>query len=205
MIKIFSQSLEVLKKIKPIVIIVFVITLITLGAGFFMSQSDLDIVSSLKVNLMLQIEKTDAIQNIVQAIQSKNIIYAIFYTTGYNSFLGAFLSTTLVGVFFPLPLLVMVERAFFIGLLYGDIGGNCWYYLLLFGTILLEFGAYILSAAAGTNIGVSLFWPEKYKTKNRWKAFKYAWIDALKLYPLIVVILFVSAIWEIGGLYLLTR
>lgn len=202
MTKVFSNAIGILKRLRSLIFIVLILTLVSLGAGFYMSQSSLGAVQDIKENLVNEIEQTKAIQDILKALLEKNVVYAVFYTTIYNSLFGAFLSTTLVGVFFPIPVLVMVERAFFIGLLYGDISGNIWYYFLLFGTILFEFGAYVISAAVGLNIGLSLFWPSKYKTRNRWKAFKLAWLDAFRVYPIIVLILFVSAIWEIVGIYL---
>lgn len=206
MISVFKESSVILKKIKPLLIIMFILTLVSLGAGFYMSQSSFPIIESLKDSLIAQIEDTKAIQDILKALIDKNVLYATFYTAIYNTVFGAFLSTTLTGLFFPITVLVMVERGFFIGLLYGDIAGNGWYYLLLFGTIILEFGAYVLSSSMGLNIGLSLFWPKKfYKTKNRWKAFKLAWIDAFRVYPFIFVILIVAAIWEIGGIYLLMK
>ena len=145
------------------------------------------------------------IQDIAQAILDKNILYAITYTAVFNTISGAFLSTTLMGIIFPMPVLVMVERGLFIGLLYGDIPGNFFYYLVILGTIILEFGAYIISASLGVNIGLSLFWPKRFETKNRWKAFGKAWMEVFRVYPLIILILLISAVWEIGGLYLLVN
>lgn len=205
MIRIFTNSINILKKIKPIIFIVGVLTLISLGIGFYLSQSDSFFILNLKNRLLLEIENMKPIQNIAQAILDKNILYAIVYTAIFNTVSGAFLSTTLMGVFFPLPILIMVERGLFIGLLYGDIPGNFFYYLVICGTIILEFGAYVISASLGVNIGLSLFWPQREKTKNRWKAFGKAWREAFKVYPLVILILIVSAIWEIGGLYLLVK
>ena len=203
MIKIFKNSFQVLKRIKPIILIVFILTLISLGVGFYLSQSDSSIILSVKNNFLSEIKKAKPIQDILRAIMENNILYAIFYTAIYNTIFGAFLSTTLLGIIFPIPVIVMVERGLFVGLLYGDIQGNYLYYLLMFGTIVFEFGAYVLSSSLGINIGLSIFWPKRFHTNSRWQAFKIAWLEAFQALPLIVVILFISAIWEIGGLYLL--
>lgn len=203
--KIFFQSFEALKRIKSIIIIVAIFTIISLGIGIYFSQSSSILIMGLKNQIIAEIKNFKPIQDISQAVFNKNIVYAIGYTAVFNLASGAFLSTTLFGLIFPLPILVMVERGLLIGFVYGGISGNVYYYIVLLGTIILEFGAYIISSAVGVNIGLSLFWPKKFATNNRWIAFKRSWIEAVKIYPIIFLVLIISAIWEIGGVYLITK
>lgn len=205
MMKIFKKSLDIFKDNKQILVIVTVLTILSLGIGLYFSQSDTIFVKEIKDSFMSEIESSQAISDIAMALKQKNILYAVSYTAAYNSIFGAFLTTTLIGVLFPLPILVMMERGILIGLLYGSINGNIYYYILLIGTIILEFGAYVLSASLGVNIGLSFFWPKKFGAKSRWEAFKISCRQALEAYPLIILILVISAIWEIGGLFLLTQ
>ncbi len=62
----------------------------------------------------------------------------------------------------------------------------------------LEWCCYVLSAAAGVNLGLALVLPRlKSGSKNRWEAFRRAFKESLKLYALIGAILAVQAIVEI--------
>ena len=205
MTKIFKESIRSIKKIKNIVFFVMFLTLFSLALGFYLSDSQLPVIINLKATILNQIKNFGPLREIMDALLKKNVIYAILYTFAFNFGSGAFLSVILSGIIFPLPALIMFERGVFIGLLYGDLGGSWQYYLVFFGTLILEFGAYILASAAGINIGLSFFTPKRFGTKSSWQAFGRSWIEAGKILVIVAIILFVAAIWEIGGMYLLIK
>ena len=67
-------------------------------------------------------------------------------------------------------------------------------------TLLLEWGAYVFSAAAGINISLSTIFPSRYQVDSRWIAFKEAWKDAGRIYVIVIILLALGAIWEMVGL-----
>ena len=67
-------------------------------------------------------------------------------------------------------------------------------FLLMVG---LEWITYVLSAAAGTSIGLAVLFPKRVERPTRWSAFKHALSQAGSLYVVIVVILAIQAVFEI--------
>jgi uncharacterized membrane protein SpoIIM required for sporulation len=66
---------------------------------------------------------------------------------------------------------------------------------LLMGS--LEWSTYVITVAAGVNIGLSVIFPKRFDTPSRWQAFKSAWCEAGKLYVIVIIILAIQAIFEI--------
>ena len=62
---------------------------------------------------------------------------------------------------------------------------------------ILEWSTYVIATAAGVNIGLSVIFPKKQGVSSRWQAFKCAWVDAGRLYMIIVLILAIQAVFEI--------
>lgn len=203
--KLIQESFEAIRKIKYIIFMVIFLTLISLAAGFYFSNSQIGWIIDLKKMIVDQLENFGALETISDYLENGQVIQAILYTFGFNLVSGAFFATVLTGIIAPLPLIIMFERGVMIGLLYGDISGSIWYYIVFFGTLIFEFGAYVLSTAAGVNIGLSFWSPKRFGTKNRIEAFGRSWIEAGKVMILVAIVLFVAAVWEIGGLYLLIR
>lgn len=201
--KFFFESLDVIKKNKIIFYFVLAITVLALLIGYILSRSDNHQINILKEQILLEISQYGPILNIISALDKNNIFYSALYTFFYNLFFGAFLSTTLTGLFFPLPILIMLQRGILIGLLFGSEKSSLLYYIILFGTLILEFSAYLLSSTAGIVIGLSFFMPKKYGTLNRFIAFKKSLLEAIKIYYLVIFLLFIAAFWEILGLYFL--
>lgn len=203
--QILRESINAIRKIKYIIFAVIFLTLISLALGFYFSNSQIGWIVDLKKMIVDQLENFGALETISNYLENGKVLQAIFYTFGFNFVSGAFFATVLTGIIAPLPVIIMIERGVMIGLLYGDISGSTWYYVVFFGTLILEFGAYVLSTAAGINIGLSFWSPKRFGTKNRVEAFGRSWIEAGKVIILVAIILFIAAIWEIGGLYLLIK
>jgi len=133
-------------------------------------------------------------------VLADSLVLKILYTFAFNLIFGAFLSTTLTGAFFFLPYLIAVWRAFTIGILVSEMDINARTMIVFYGTFILEFGAYSLSSAVGTDIGLSLLWPGRKNKTTRKEAFFEAVRNGKRLYLFVLILLFISAIWEISWL-----
>jgi uncharacterized membrane protein SpoIIM required for sporulation len=107
-------------------------------------------------------------------------------------------------------ILVTGFRGFIIGAIFtyvasmeSEVIGYGWGILAL-GTLILELGAYVFSAAAGINISLSTIFPNRCQTESRWFAFKESLKDAGRIYILVIILLALGAIWEMGGIYILS-
>jgi uncharacterized membrane protein SpoIIM required for sporulation len=145
---------------------------------------------------------------VTEALRGGDLASAILITFTVNLTSGAFLTTTLVGV---VPLLGIVApaitsflRGFLIGLAYYLVlNASPGAALVGIGTAILELGAYVFSAAAGTNIALSIFFPGRHNTTSRMVAFKEAWKEAGRFFVIVVILLALGAVWEMTGLFLL--
>jgi len=203
--RLFKNSFLALRKVRGLIFVNIFITILTLTVGFYLSSLDNAVINEFKDKLLVEIQSALPLEEIYGLIAKNNIIGAIAITFGINLASGAFLSTTLTGIIFPLPALVMAERGIFIGLLFESEKGNLAYYILLIGTFILEFGAYVLSASAGINIGLSFFNPKRYKVKNAWQAFINSLKEAIQIYLWVIILLGLGAVWEICGISFLTK
>jgi uncharacterized membrane protein SpoIIM required for sporulation len=148
--------------------------------------------------------------SIFQSLQAGELVKAILVTFLVNLTSGAFLTTTLPGIV-PLvgslgTIAVTVLRGFVVGITYPEVlsssfGG----FVLGFGTMILELGAYVFSGAAGINIALTPIMPRRYGVQSRWAAFRMAWKDAAKVYLLVIILLALGAVWEMTGLFLALR
>ncbi len=161
-------------------------------------------------NLLGTILSQPPFTTIAEALQRGDLALAILLTFTVNLAAGAFLTTTLVGVI-PLlgvvaPALISFSRGFLVGLAYYSIlNASPAAAVVGIGTAILELGAYVFSAAAGTNIALSILFPRRHSTTSRRKAFKEAWKDAGRLFVIVAMLLALGAIWEMTGLLLLLR
>lgn len=124
----------------------------------------------------------------------------ILYTFFFNLVFGAFLSTTLTGVVFFLPYIIAVWRCFIVGVLVFGLNSSPLSILVFYGTFLMEFAAYSISSALGTDLGLSILWPGRKGKATRGEAARESFRDMARLYRLVIIILLVSAIWEISWL-----
>ncbi|MBI5642692.1 MAG: stage II sporulation protein M [Deltaproteobacteria bacterium] len=158
--------------------------------------------------LFLRAEQLKEIQNLpylkpLTGILADNLALKILYTFFFNLIFGAFLSTTVTGVVFVLPYLIAVWRSFIIGILIYNMDVSPALITVFYGTFVLEFGAYCVSSAIGMDLGLSVVWPGRKGTRSRREAFSLAARDGARLYLLVIIILFIAAIWEMSWLHYL--
>ncbi len=134
-------------------------------------------------------------------VLADNLPLKILYTFGFNLVFGAFVSTTFMGLVFFFPYLIAVWRSFIIGVLVSDMDSSPVMNVIFYGTFILEFGAYCISSAIGTDLGLSVLWPSRKGVGSRMEALREAARDGVKLYVLVIIVLFVAAIWEITWLH----
>lgn len=147
---------------------------------------------------------------IVQSLRGGELVSAILLTFMLNLTTGAFLTTTLPGVI-PLvgalgTITITLVRGFVIGVTYPEVlAASPVGFLVGFGTMILELGAYVFSGAAGINISLAPILPRRYGVESRSAAFKIACKDAARIYVIVVILLALGAIWEMTGLFLVLR
>jgi len=154
--------------------------------------------------------RTEVMKNIPDLLYLKplsgalapSLILKIIYTFIFNLLVGAFLTTTLPGVVFFLPYVISVMRAWSIGVIFYGLTSHPLLEIAFYGTFILEFGAYVLSAAAGIDIGLALLNPARKGVESRREAFRISTRSAYSLYLLVATLLLVGAVWEMGWLHL---
>jgi len=103
-----------------------------------------------------------------------------------------------ISTVFILPLAFLFFSGWTIGVFLLGLEGSSFLSVFLFLLMAgLEWVAYVLSAAAGTSIGLAVLFPKRVERSTRWSAFKRALSQAGSLYVVIVVILAVQAVFEI--------
>ncbi len=205
-IEILNQSLEASRKIQKLLFSVAAIYIITLLSGYWAVHNRVPSVVNLVEGISENVSNNPIFIPIMGALKGGNLAFAILYTFLINLSSGAFISTTLPGV---IPLLggvwsIMVTgiRGFIIGAAYYYVFSvSAGYTLLALGTLILELGAYVFSAAAGINISLAIIFPNRYNTGSRLAAFREAWKDAGRIYIIVVILLALGAIWEMSGLF----
>lgn len=156
--------------------------------------------------LLLREEQMKMVQDLpflkpLTGMLADSLVLKIAYTFFFNLIFGAFFSTTLMGFVFFLPYVIAVWRSFIIGVIVAGLDISPFKFIIFYGTFILEFGAYCLSSVAGTEIGLSLIWPSRKGTTSRKEAFSICLYEGKRLYILIIIILFLAAIWEMGWLH----
>lgn len=158
--------------------------------------------------LELRAEQLKEIQNLpylkpLTGILAGSLFLKIIYTFLFNLIFGAFLSTTMTGVIFFLPYLIAVWRGFIIGILVYGSGTTPLMAVVFYGTFLLEFGAYSISSAVGTDLGLSLMSPARKGVESRRAAIRIALRNGASLYILVAVLLVLGAVWEMSWIHYL--
>jgi len=205
--ELLNQSLDTARKIKRLLFLVAGIYVVSFLAGYLMVHFQVPFAMELSKTLIGSISTSPLLTPIIGSLISGNLALAIAFTFLVNLSIGAFVYTTLIGV---VPILgglgsmaVTGLRGFVIGLTYYyAFKVSMGYTVVALGTLVLELGAYVFSAAAGINISLSAVFPRRYQVESRWTAFKKAWKDAAKIYVIVVILLVLGAIWEMVGIYI---
>jgi len=205
--EVLGQSLETSRQIKGLVFLVAAIYIVSLLIGYYLVHVRVPFAVKMVETVTENVPDNPVFTPIIGALRGGNLPFAIVYTFLINLSSGAFISTTLPGV---IPLLggvwsiaVSGVRGFIIGAAYYyALSVSAGYTILAIGTLILELGAYVFSAAAGINISLSAVFPRRYNVRSRWVAFREAWKDAGRIYVIVIILLVLGAIWEMCGLFL---
>lgn len=116
----------------------------------------------------------------------------------FNLVVSGFVLVTLSGLlFFALPFVFLLFRAFLWGVLLGGLPTSL--FLAAFPTLILEGEGYVLASLAGINLGLSWLRPEwayEGEELSRLESVKKALRDCVRVYVLVAVLLFVAAVVE---------
>jgi hypothetical protein len=173
-----------------------------------MIQANIPFANEFKGLILANVSINPLLSFILDALQSGNLALAVVLTFLVNLTFGAFSTTTFPGVI-PLlggvwALVISSLRGFVLGIAYYDVLQiSIGYSIVGIGTLLLEVGAYVFSAAAGINISLSTVFPSRNRVVNKWVAFKESWKDASSVYVIVIILLGIGALWEMIGLYVL--
>lgn len=195
-----EEALEAARRRKNLIIFFALVHVVFLAFGHWMVAQGYPLVLELRDEQLKNIQDLPYLKPLTGPL-ADNLPLKILYTFGFNLVFGAFVSTTLVGAVFFLPYLVAVWRSFIIGVLVAGIDATPVMAVVFYGTFILEFGAYCISCAVGTDIGLSLMWPGRKGKKTHREAFREAVRDGARLYLLVIAVLFVAAVWEITWLH----
>lgn len=196
-----KESLQALVRRRNLVIFFAMAQVVFFVFGQWTVQKQIPMVMELRQQTLAEVKNLVYLKPLVGAFAG-NVILQIVYTFGFNLIFGAFLSTTATGVVFFAPYMIAVWRSFLVGILtYGFIDTPS-AAVAFYGTFALEFAAYCLSSAIGTDIGLTLIWPARKGRTSRKEALREATRDGANMYVLVAVCLFIAAIWEITALHL---
>lgn len=203
----FKEAIETLLKIKKIIFFISILYVLSFFIGFSLIAIENPLAIQFKNFIIEFISVSQPFSYVLEALESGNLPQAIIVTFLYNLFSGAFLSTTLPGM---IPFigaifisLVTFLRGLMIGVTYYEIFKNFnLLTIVALGTLFLELSAYVFSASAGINISLSIIFPQKFFTNNRFEAFKKSLKDSLKIYLVISILLMFGALWEMIGIFL---
>lgn len=198
--ELLHESLQAAKRRRNLIIFFAFVHIVFLGFGQWMVAQGYPSALEMRAEQLKNIQDLTYLKPLT-GILADNLPLKILYTFGFNLVFGAFLSTTVLGLVFFFPYLIAVWRSFIIGILVSDMDTSPVMTVIFYGTFVLEFGAYCISSAIGTDLGLSVLWPSRKGKTTRSEAFRVAASDGAKLYLLVAIILFISAIWEITWLH----
>ena len=205
--EVLNRSLETSRKVKKLLFLVAAIYIASFLAGYLMVHMQMPFAMELSELIVVSVSINPLLGPILDALMSGNLALAVALTFLVNLSIGAFASTTLPGM---IPLIgglgsiaLSGFRGFVIGVIFYDaFKVSMGYTVLALGTLILELGAYVFSAAAGINISLSTIFPSRYQVDSRWIAFKEAWKDTSRIYVIVAILLALGAIWEMVGIYI---
>ncbi|CAG0961558.1 hypothetical protein ARNL5_00948 [Anaerolineae bacterium] len=198
--ELLQESFQAARRRRNLIIFFAFVHVIFLGLGQWMVAQGYPSALEMRAEQLKNIQDLPYLKPLT-GVLADNLPLKILYTFGFNLVFGAFMSTTVMGVVFFLPYLIAVWRSFIIGVLVYGMDSSPVMSVIFYGTFILEFGAYCVSSAIGMDLGLSLIWPSRKGTTSRKGAFHQAARDGAYLYLIVIIILFVAAIWEITWLH----
>lgn len=124
-------------------------------------------------------------------------VFMLFYVFIFNLVVSGFVLVTLSGIlFFALPVGFLLFRGFLWGVFL--VGLPTPLFLAALPTVVLEGEGYVLACVAGVNLGLSWLSPRRVYGEglSREESFKRALKDCVRIYVLVVVLLFAAAVVE---------
>ncbi len=208
--QLLSQTIQAARRMRTLLALVALLYVGSYLVGWYLISIESPIAVETGQAITAGVLTETPFTTITQSLQGGELLQAVLITFLVNLTTGAFLTTTLPGI---VPLLgalgtivITLFRGFGIGIIYPDIlASSAAGFALGFGTLVLEWGAYVFSGAAGIHIALAPIMPRRYGVQSRWAAFKTAWKDAAKVYVIVVILLALGAIWEMTGILLILR
>ena len=198
----FREALESARLNKTLIAFFVITHAVFLFFGQWMVARGVPGVIELRAEMLKEIQGLPYLKPLVGPLAG-SLFLKITYTFFFNLIFGAFFTTTLMGVVFFIPYVIAVWRSFMIGVLFYGMEASPLEAVVFYGTAILEFGAYCVSSAAGTDMGLSLISPGRKKTGSRKEAFIISVREGVRLYRIVVLLLLIGAIWEISWLHYL--
>jgi len=200
--KILARAFEAAVEKKRLIIFFLAAHAVFLILGMLTMSWQMPGVLALRSELMKEIQGLFYVKPLTGPLAT-SLILKIFYTFSFNLIFGAFISTTLTGLLIFVPYVIAVWRSFVIGILFYGMDASPLQSIVFYGTAILEFGAYSFASALGTDLGLSLFFPGRKGTTSRREALRTTLAEGLWLYVIVIILIFVGAIWEISWLHYL--
>ena len=207
---ILSQAVEAAKRMRILLVFVSLLYVGSYLVGWYLISIKSPLAVETAQAITASVLTETPFTAIVQSLQGGKLLQAVLITFLVNLTTGAFLTTTLPGII-PLvgalgTIAITLFRGFAIGVTYPEIlASSVAGFVLGFGTLVLEWGAYVFSGAAGIHIALAPVMPRRYGVQSRWSAFKAAWKDAARVYVIVIILLALGAIWEMTGILLALR
>jgi hypothetical protein len=209
-LKIISPAVEAAARMKISIVAVALMYVVSFLAGWYLISTSSPLAVEIKQGVLGAVVTEAPFTTIIQSLQGGELAVAILTTFMLNLVVGAFVTTTLPGI---IPVigaafsgLVTLLRGFVIGVTYPEVlSASPVAFALGLGTMVLELGAYVFSGAAGIHIALAPILPRRYGTESRGMAFKNAWRDSVRVYPIVIILLALGAVWEMTILFLIIR
>lgn len=128
---------------------------------------------------------------------SGNVLWAAGITLFVNFFVGALLTTTVPSLIIPFfGVAFTVYRVIQWGILFAPLDGNLAAFIPHLITLVIEGQAYLIAAFAVWIHGRKFLQPRRFNLAARWEGYKAGLMDTLRLYPLVIILLIIGAIYE---------
>lgn len=149
-----------------------------------------------EVKKMVGEQFASSMPGLFQAISTGQLLTVILTIFGINSIFGSFLTITVPNMV-GLGTLIFIYRPVLWGLIYAPTDPqSAMLLLLVIPTLLLEGLAYVIAFTSSIDLLLALIKPGKLEEESRLKAMKKAWINNLKSYVLVLIVLFIAAVVE---------
>jgi hypothetical protein len=195
-----ERSWQSIRKLKKEIWILILINISFFLLGYGMVEFGYPHVLEFRERQLNEIPSLPYLQPLLGGL-SPYLSLKILYTFLFNLIVGAFISTTATGIVWFFPIIITMFRAWFVGVVFHGFLASPLFTIVFAGTFILEFGAYVLSASVGMRVGCALIFPERCYNLKRKEAFVASLKDGFWVYVMVIILLFLGAIWEMTWLH----